>query len=172
MATITSTGRGRQTRVSGKTRKKAATGGWNLLALAIFFVIGFPVYSMLNSAVKQPLEWQAGKGFFGGTIRNAPGEKPQKILRAIDVQTGRVAWEVPQIGSAESWGGVLATAGGLVFFCDDGGAFAAVDAKTGKRLWGFPVNDLWKASPMTYSFDGKQYVAVAAGSNVLAFGLK
>ena len=66
--------------------------------------------------VKQTLEWQAGKGFFGGTLRNAPGDKPQKILRAIDVQTGRVAWEVPEIGSAESWGGVLATAGSLVFF--------------------------------------------------------
>ena len=58
MATITSTGRGKPTRVSGKTRKKAATGGWNLLALAIFFVIGFPVYWMLNTAVKKPLEWQ------------------------------------------------------------------------------------------------------------------
>jgi alcohol dehydrogenase (cytochrome c) len=122
--------------------------------------------------VKQPMEWQAGKGYFGGTIRNASGEKPQKILRALDVQTGRTVWEVPQIGSAESWGGVMATAGGLVFFCDDGGAFAAVDAKTGKRLWSFPVNDLWKASPMTYSFDGKQYVAVAAGSNILAFTVR
>lgn len=58
MATITSTGRGNQTRVSGKTRKKAATGGWNLLALAIFIVLGFPVYWMLNTALKKPLEWQ------------------------------------------------------------------------------------------------------------------
>ena len=69
------------------------------------------------------------------------------------------------------WGGVLSTAGGLVFFCDESGAFAAVDAKTGKPLWHFHTNQGWHASPMTYTVDGKQYVAVAAGSNVIAFGL-
>jgi alcohol dehydrogenase (cytochrome c) len=122
--------------------------------------------------VKQAMEWQAGKGFFGGTVRAVPGDHPQKFLRALDVQTGKLVWEVPQIGTAESWGGVLATAGGVVFFCDDGGLFAAIDAKTGKRLWSFPVNDLWKASPMTYTFDGRQYVAVSVGSNVVAFGVR
>ena len=46
-----------------------------------------------------------------------------------------------------------------------------IDAKTGKVLWQYQVSQLWKASPMTYQFDGKQYVAVAAGQNVFAFGL-
>jgi alcohol dehydrogenase (cytochrome c) len=48
----------------------------------------------------------------------------------------------------------------------------AVDAKNGKRLWRFPVNHLWKASPMTYMFDGKQYVTVTIGGNIVAFSLR
>ena len=116
-------------------------------------------------------EWQAGKGFMGGTTKTVPGDEPRKFLRAIDIQTGSIAWEVPETGQANSWGGVLGTAGGLVFFCDDSGAFAAAESKTGKRLWEFPANRLWKASPMTYSFDGKQYVAVASGQSIIAFGL-
>jgi alcohol dehydrogenase (cytochrome c) len=120
---------------------------------------------------KTDKEWEAGKSFMGGTTRNVPDDKPQKLLRAIDIQTGKIAWEVPQFGDAESWGGVLGTAAGLVFFCDDSGAFAAVDARNGKRLWQFEANRLWKASPMTYSFDGKQYIAVASGQAIIAFGL-
>lgn len=47
----------------------------------------------------------------------------------------------------------------------------AVDAVNGRELWQFQTSQLWSASPMTYVFDGKQYVAVAAGSTILAFGL-
>jgi alcohol dehydrogenase (cytochrome c) len=78
---------------------------------------------------------------------------------------------VPQTGPATSWGGTLTTAGGLVFFGDDSGALAAVDSTSGKRLWEFQTSTLWKASPMTYVFDDRQYVAVAAGPNILAFAL-
>jgi alcohol dehydrogenase (cytochrome c) len=66
---------------------------------------------------------------------------------------------------------VLGTSGGLVFFCDDSGAFAAADARSGKRLWQFQANRLWKASPMTYTFDFKEYIAVASGQSIIAFGL-
>ena len=115
--------------------------------------------------------WEPGKSFYGGGTRDIPGERGQKFLRAIRIESGEVVWERPQVGDAESWGGVLATASGLVFYCDDGGAFAAVDKKTGKPLWYFHTNQLWKASPMTYLVDGKQFIAVAAGSNIIAFGL-
>jgi alcohol dehydrogenase (cytochrome c) len=47
----------------------------------------------------------------------------------------------------------------------------AVDALSGKPLWSFPTNQSWKASPMTYMFDGKQYVAIAAGPSIIAFAL-
>jgi alcohol dehydrogenase (cytochrome c) len=93
------------------------------------------------------------------------------VLRAIDIQTGATAWELPQIGAAQSWGGVLTTASGLVFFGEDGGAFMAADAATGVPLWHFQANAHWKASPMTYTFDGRQHIAVAAGSSILSFAL-
>src|SRR5262249_10348456 len=75
-------------------------------------------------------DWEAGKSYYRGTTRNAPGETGRKVLRAIDVHTGKVAWERPQTGLAHSWGGALATAGGLVFYGDDGRALAAVEAAT------------------------------------------
>jgi alcohol dehydrogenase (cytochrome c) len=121
---------------------------------------------MRSSAV-----WSPGKSYYGGGTREVPNEPGTKVLKAIDLATGKIVWEYPQIGPATSWGGLLSTAGGLVFFGDDSGAFAAVEAPTGKPLWHFHTNQLWKASPMTYMVDGKQYVAIAAGSNILAFGL-
>ena len=114
--------------------------------------------------------WEAGKGFMGGTFAAAP-EPARRVLRAIDIQTGKIAWELPQAGNVDSWGGVLSTASDLVFFGDDSGAFAAADAKSGKRMWSFQTSQVWKASPMTYVFDNRQMLAIAAGPNILAFGL-
>jgi PQQ-dependent dehydrogenase (methanol/ethanol family) len=98
---------------------------------------------------------------------------PQKFVRAIDIDTGKIAWEIPQIGSVypKTWPGILATAGGIVFYGDPNGAFAAVDERNGKPLWHFATNVYMKASPMTYSVNGKQFVAVAAGPNIISFGL-
>lgn len=120
---------------------------------------------------KRHNDWEAGKGYFGGSRQYAPGKKPQKVLRAIDIETGEIRWELPQTGPGTSWGGVLGTASGLVIYADDSGALAAADARTGEPLWHFPMNNLWKASPMTYMFDGKQYVAIASGSNIVSFAL-
>lgn len=115
--------------------------------------------------------WQPGKQYFGGTAKNVPGEPPQKYLRALDLATGDVRWDVKQIGGRGTWGGVLTTDGGLVFYGDDSGAFAALHAQSGEPLWSFQLNVQFRASPMTYSIDGRQYVAVAAGRNVAVFAL-
>ncbi len=120
--------------------------------------------------VKPPYRW---------TPQQIPLEPGQKVLRAIDLETGKRVWELPQIGPADSWGGVLSTAGGIVFFGEDSGAFAAADARTGTDLWHIQTNAAtelgdghsWRASPMTFLAGGKQYVAVAAGPNILCFGL-
>ncbi len=120
---------------------------------------------------KTPMEWEAGKGFMGGSFKQAPDEPAQRVLRAIDIQTGRIVWELPQSGAVDSWGGVLSTAGGIVIFGEDSGSLMAADATSGKPLWSFQTSQLWKASPMTYMFDNEQYVAVASGSNIIAFGL-
>ncbi len=116
------------------------------------------------------MEWEAGKGYMGGSFAPAP-EPARRVLRAIDIFGGKTAWELPEAGRANSWGGVLGTAGGLVFFGEDSGAFAAADAESGELLWSFPANARWRASPMTYEFDGRQYVAVANGSTIVAFAL-
>jgi PQQ-dependent dehydrogenase (methanol/ethanol family) len=114
-------------------------------------------------------------------LEECVGEKPggypdqtgQRFLRAVNIETGEIVWEVPQPGAAraKTWSGVLATAGGLIFYGQPNGGFAAVDQRTGKTLWHFPTNVRMKASPMTFAVGGHQYVAVAAGPNILCFGL-
>jgi alcohol dehydrogenase (cytochrome c) len=65
----------------------------------------------------------------------------------------------------------MTTAGGVVFFGDDAQSFEAVDARDGKPLWHFNTGQDIGASPMTYAVQGKQYVAVAAGSDIYSFAL-
>jgi alcohol dehydrogenase (cytochrome c) len=116
--------------------------------------------------------WRAGQTYLGGSQETATDPTPQRVLKAIDVHTGAIRWELPQPGPALSWGGTLATASGLVIFGEEGGALMAADAVTGAPLWSFPTNQTWRASPMTYLFDGRQYVAVAAGGTVIAFAIR
>jgi alcohol dehydrogenase (cytochrome c) len=95
-----------------------------------------------------------------------------KSVRAINIQTGDIAWDLPQASApATASAGVLSTASGLVFFGENGGSFMAADAATGKVLWEFPANFLWKSSPMTYVFDNKQYIAIPIGQSIVAFGI-
>ena len=117
-------------------------------------------------------EWESQKSYLGGTQRTGPDPTPQRVLKAIDISSGAIKWELPQYGPAYSWGGTLSTAGGLVIVGEDGGALMAVDAATGKPLWSFPTNQTWKASPMTYGFDGRQFLAVAAGPSIIAFAIR
>jgi PQQ-dependent dehydrogenase (methanol/ethanol family) len=101
-----------------------------------------------------------------------PTSPAKKILRAFDIETGKVMWQIDMPGPVQAnYSGVLTTAGGLVFFGESSGGFAAVDARTGKYLWHFETNHAIKASPMTYEVDGRQYVAIASGANILSFAL-
>ena len=117
------------------------------------------------------MPFQLGHGYMGGSNSPDPADPGRRVLRAFDIQTGKPVWELPQTGPGDTFGGVLSTAGGVVFYGADDGAFAAADAKTGKPLWSFQTNETPHASPMTYMFDNKQYVAVAMGPNVISFGL-
>jgi alcohol dehydrogenase (cytochrome c) len=101
-----------------------------------------------------------------------PKNLAEKYLRALDPETGNVVWEIRQSGAPETnYSGVLTTAGGLLFYGETGGSFAAVNAQTGKTLWHFETSQHWKASPMTYTSHGRQYVAIAAGNAILSFAL-
>jgi PQQ-dependent dehydrogenase (methanol/ethanol family) len=113
---------------------------------------------------------QAKQGGFG--LIDDPRDPGMKYLRALNIETGEIAWEIPQIGPVErNYSGVLATASGLVFYGESTGAFAAVDAKKGKTLWHFDAGSVWKGSPMTYTVAGRQYIAIASGANILTFAL-
>jgi alcohol dehydrogenase (cytochrome c) len=151
-------------------------GGANWYSTSFNPATGFYYFSALercNNFSPRKGEWQAGRGYMGGTARPAPGESFEKFLRAINIQTGEVAFDVPQITTAQTASaGVMSTASGLVFYGENSGSFMAVDAANGKILWQFPTNQVWKASPMTYMFDNKQYVAIAVGTDIVSFGLE
>jgi alcohol dehydrogenase (cytochrome c) len=139
-------------------------------ATGLYYVQTFEKCSIYTTSPQGP--WESGKSYLGGSQRIAPDPVPQRILRAIDIRTGTIRWALPQPGEANSWGGTLTTATGLVFVGAEGGALMAVDAVTGAPLWSFGTNQSWKASPMTYQFDGKQYIAVAAGPNIIALAVQ
>lgn len=109
-------------------------------------------------------------------------DTPEKwgTLTAIDLAAkGKILWQ--QKTKDPLIGGVLATAGGLVFNGEGNGDFAAYDAATGEKLWRFACGAGVNAPPISYAIDGKQYVAVAAGGSqiwgfrqggaVIVFGL-
>lgn len=91
------------------------------------------------------------------------------VLAAIDLDSGAIAWRAPV--DKPLIGGVLATAGGLVFVGESSGRFSAFGSADGKPLWSEAVNAGVNAPPVTYAIGGRQYVAVAAGGNAL-FGFK
>jgi len=132
----------------------------------------FQALERCNLFSKREMEWQAGKGFMGGAARSAPGETFTKSVRALNIQTGEIAWDLPQItGTLTASTGLFSTASGLVFFGENSGSFMAADASTGKPLWEFPANASSRMSPMTYMFDNQQYVVTASGQSIIAFAL-
>ncbi len=119
----------------------------------------------------KPQQFEEGRTFYSTGTKKIPGQTAQKVLVAYDLRKGTLAWRYPQVGEAHSDGGTMTTAGGLVFFGDDASSFEAVDARTGKPLWHFHTGQEFSASPMSYAVGGKQYVAIAAGSDIFSFAL-
>ena len=107
--------------------------------------------------------YPGGKLWLGGAFKVIATEKQWGRLAAVNLDTGKMAWkfdtEQPLIG------GVLATAGDLVFNGEGNGLFRAFDARTGKKLWEYQCGAGVNAPAVSYTVDGKQYVAVAAGGN-------
>jgi alcohol dehydrogenase (cytochrome c) len=150
-------------------------GGTNWFSTSYNPTTGFYYFNALercNLFSVRSGEWEPGNTYLGGAARSAPGETFQKVLRAVNIETGEIAWELLQTaGSGPASAGVLSTASGVVFFGENSGAVMAVDASNGKTLWQFPTNYPGRASPMTYMFDNKQYVAIAVGQDIIAFSL-
>ncbi len=100
-------------------------------------------------------------------------EPATRYLRALDIETGKIVWEIPQAGPADGKrdAGVLGTAAGILFYGDASGYFVAVDERDGKTLWRVPLNATIKTSPMTFTVGEQQFIALAVGSTIVCFGL-
>jgi alcohol dehydrogenase (cytochrome c) len=106
-----------------------------------------------------PSERVEGKYNLG--LEEAEWIKGYGQLVAMDAETGEKKWTVKAPSPFTS--GVLTTAGGLVFAGTPEGIFSAYDAKSGKELWSYQTGSGIVGSPMTFSIDGKQYIAVPSG---------
>jgi alcohol dehydrogenase (cytochrome c) len=80
-------------------------------------------------------------------------------------------WEQERVGSSGLGGGLLSTAGGVIFSGELDGEFVALDAKSGKPVWHFNTGQSINAQPITYEINGQQYVAVVTNTDVISFGL-
>jgi len=103
------------------------------------------------------------KLWLGGAFKTIPGEEQWGRLVAVNLDTGKVAWGVktpqPLIG------GVLATAGDIVFNGEANGWYKAYDARNGKELWKYFCGAGVNSPGVSYMVKGKQYIAIAAGGN-------
>ena len=92
-------------------------------------------------------------------------------LIAWDPVARRIVWETPPFDNDRPSGGVMATAGGLVFAGNGAGQeFRAYDARTGEQLWSFPAQTSVFAAPITYELEGEQYVAASVGGSAAGQG--
>jgi alcohol dehydrogenase (cytochrome c) len=112
-----------------------------------------------------------GFGFMGTGYIESPEEPWQMFVRALDLKTGERKWSYEQVNSKHYGAGLVSTAAGLIFAGDDQGFMTALDAESGEALWHFSAGMRISASPIVYGVAGRQYVAVAAGVNVVAFRL-
>ncbi len=148
----------------------------------LFYIPTWANYSSLY--VRDKVEYVEGRRFAGGGgrapvpgIRTGQGgysfAKPEEgygAVRAIDPNTGALRWEFKM--SDLTWAGILTTASNVLFSGSGEGYFYALDARTGNLLWKSQLGSVIRSGPMSYAVNGKQHVAVAAGSGLFVFKLR
>lgn len=122
-----------------------------------------------NSPPEKPEEHQPGTLFVAS---GAITEELEPTIKAIDLATGDPRWEYhsPRTHGIGGRSGLLATGGDLVFGACEGQLFA-LDARTGRELWRIGLGGMTTAPPISFSVDGHQVIAIAAGRSVFLFGL-
>jgi alcohol dehydrogenase (cytochrome c) len=116
-----------------------------------------------------PQKYHAGHDFLGSVYVPAKGEKSRGAIEAIDPFTGEKKWKFQYTSPPN--GGVLSTAGGIVFAGNSEGNFISFDAVSGRPLWHMQLGAAIYSSPITFAVDGKQYVVIPAGGALFAFAL-
>lgn len=110
----------------------------------------------------EPVTYKKGAAYLGSGFTIKPiFEDHIGSLKALDPNTGEIKWEYKN--DAPLWGGVMTTAGGLVFTGTPEGEFIAFDADTGDKLWTFQTGSGVVGQPVTWEMDGEQYVSVISG---------
>jgi len=110
----------------------------------------------------QPVTYKKGAAYMGAGFTIKPVYQDHiGALKAIDPKTGKIKWKYEN--KAPLWGGVLATAGGIVFTGTPEGELLGLDDATGKVLYSFQVGSGIVGSPITWEQDGEQYVSVVSG---------
>ena len=143
-----------------------ANGGVEWSPIAVNPGLGLTYAINLHQPMTYHVEsspYPEGKLWLGGAFKVIADEEQWGNISAVDYNTGELRWKVkteqPMIG------GILATAGGLVFTGEGNGLFKALDAETGSVLWKFQAGAGVNAPPASYTVDGDQYIVVAAGGN-------
>lgn len=110
----------------------------------------------------EPVTYKKGAAYLGSGFTIKPNyEDHIGSLKAIDPDTLELKWEVKN--EAPLWGGVMTTAGGLVFYGTPEGEFIALDDETGEELWSFQTGSGIVGQPVTWEQDGEQFVSVVSG---------
>ena len=128
------------------------------------------VWELANLYYKGEADYSPGSPFWGGLIQGAGGEPGWGAIRALVPQTGELAWEYRL--HTVPWSGVLTTAGDLAFGGTSDGQFFALDARTGDELWVAHLGGTIGSNPITYLTEGKQQMAISAGSALFTFELE
>jgi alcohol dehydrogenase (cytochrome c) len=159
--------------LEGHTVCPGALGTTNFMAptydpqSGLFYVTARDQCDIFSTAA-QPYE--AGHAFYGSAYFPSEEARPYLgFLKAVDPATGETKMKFQH--TSPTWSGVLSTAGGLVFSGDAEGNFIAFDAAALRPLWHFQMGGAVYAAPIAFAVDGKEYVAIAAGSAIYAFGL-
>jgi alcohol dehydrogenase (cytochrome c) len=151
---------------NGARMLPGANGGVEWNPMAVNPKLGMAYAANLHQPMTyhvEPAKYPGGKLWLGGAFKTVAAEKQWGRLAAVDLSSGKLVWKADT--DQPLMGGVLATAGSLVFTGEGNGAFNAYDAKNGKKLWSFQCGAGVNAPAVSYSIGGKQYIAVAAGGN-------
>jgi alcohol dehydrogenase (cytochrome c) len=185
---------GRPRRVAGKTPSAEGTqiypgnqGGTNWYSpsysarTGLFYIPSWVEYD--STYFKIPAEYKEGERYTAGAPRskiggaNSPGGPLTRLeqegygaVRAMDPATGTMKWEFKMADVTDA--GILTTDSDLLFSGGRDGYFFALNAVTGELLWKVSVGGRAQNGPMSYSVNGKQYIALAAGSSLFSYALK
>ena len=143
-----------------------ANGGAEWSPISVDPTLGYAFVAALHQPMWYRTNYaprERGRLWLGSAFVAIPGEEQYGLLSAINLKTGKIAWQkkVPQ----PMMGGTLSTAGGLTFTGEGNGNFNAYDSKTGNLLWQYNAGAGCNSAPMSFEWKGEQFIAVACGGN-------